>query len=203
MSIQRFDLLRSWLAEDCPALDKSLLVPMVAEIGTALLLAVGEDPQREGLQETPHRWARWWQEFTNYNPGNTDTTFESIEADQMIVVKGIKVWSLCEHHLLPFWCEIAIGYISKERVLGLSKFARIAQKHSHRLQIQEALVRDIAIDVSSLALTDDVAVLAAGEHLCMQMRGIRSEGVLISSYMGGSFRSEQAVRAEFLSLIKK
>ena len=170
-------------------------------ICTSLLETIGEDPKREGLLLTPTRWAKWWMEFINYNPGNTETTFESISTDQMIIVKGMKVWSICEHHLLPFWTEISIGYITKDKVLGLSKFARISHQYAHRLQIQEGLVRDIAEEVSRLTQTEDVAVLGSGEHLCMQMRGIRSEGVMVSSYMGGGFRTEHAMRSEFLSLV--
>ena len=106
------------------------------QIGHDLLLAIGEDPSREGLVRTPHRWASWWQEFIEYDAGNTDVTFEMVRTDQMVVVSGIKIWSLREHHLLPFWCEVAIGYIADGKVLGLSKFARIAHMASHRLQIQ-------------------------------------------------------------------
>ena len=168
-----------------------------------LLETIGEDVTREGLLLTPARWAKWWVEFVNYNPGNTETTFESISADQMIIVKGMKVWSICEHHLLPFWANVSIGYITKDKVLGLSKFARISHKYAHKLQLQEGLVKDIADEVSRLTQTDDVAVLALGEHLCMQMRGIRSEGTMVSSYMGGGFRMDPAVRSEFLSLVNQ
>ena len=172
-------------------------------ICTTLLELIGEDVTREGLLLTPTRWAKWWMEFINYNPGNTETTFESISTDQMIIVKGVKIWTLCEHHLLPFWVNISIGYITKEKVLGLSKFARISHQCAHRLQIQEGLVRDIADEISRLAQTDDVAVIGIGEHLCMQMRGIRSEGTMVSSYMGGGFRTNPAVRSEFLSLVSQ
>src|SRR3990172_1122507 len=149
-----------WLNEGMPDLGSDYRRDSIMEgIGLALLSAIGEDVNREGLIQTPHRWAKWWLEFMQYDPGNTDTTFEAIETDQMVVVKGIKVWSLCEHHLLPFWCNLSIGYICKDKVLGLSKFARIANKHAHRLQIQEGLVRDIAQEVTHLAQTEDVAVL--------------------------------------------
>ena len=172
-------------------------------ICTTLLKTIGEDVTRDGLILTPTRWAKWWMEFINYNPGNTETTFESISTDQMIIVKGIKVWSICEHHLLPFRADISIGYITKDKVLGLSKFARISHQYAHKLQLQEGLVKEIADEISRLAQTDDVAVLALGEHLCMQMRGIRSEGTMVSSYMGGGFRTNHAVRSEFLSLVNQ
>ena len=106
-----------------------------------LLRSIGEDPDREGLKETPARFARFWDEFMNHQPGNTGTTFEPVTVDQVVVVSGIRVYSLCEHHLIPFWVDLTIGYIATNRVLGLSKFARIAHQFAHRLQIQERLVQ--------------------------------------------------------------
>jgi GTP cyclohydrolase I len=169
-------------------------------IGYELLLALGEDPTRPGLRETPHRFAAAWQEFMEYDPGTIDTTFESVTTDQMVVVSGMRVWSMCEHHLLPFWCDIAIGYIADEKVLGLSKFARIAHSCAHRLQLQERLCQQIADAVEQIAGTDNVAVLARGEHLCMVSRGIRTEGLMTSSIMRGVFREKSEARMEFLSL---
>jgi GTP cyclohydrolase I len=113
----------------------------------------------------------------------------------------MRVTSLCEHHLLPFWCDVAIGYIPREKVLGLSKFARIAHKFAHRLQLQERLGQQIADEVSRITGTPDVAVVLKGEHLCMTARGIRTPGVMISSIMRGAFRSESEARLEFLRLI--
>lgn len=165
-----------------------------------LLIAIGEDPQREGLRNTPKRVARFWKEFIEYDPGNHVTVFESIKVDQMVAVSDMRVWSLCEHHLLPFWCDVSIGYIANDKVLGLSKFGRIVKKHSHRLQIQERLVQDIAADVMRIVGTENVAVLAKGEHLCMTMRGIELPAIMSSSSINGSFRNAE-VRAEFLSLI--
>lgn len=171
-------------------------------IGRQLLEALGEDPAREELAETPRRWAQFWQEFIAYEPGQVDTTFSAAESGQMVVVSGIKVWSVCEHHLLPFWCEIAIGYLSGDRVLGLSKFARIAQQHAHRPQVQERLVRDIADDVMRLTGSEDVAVMARGEHLCMLMRGVRTHGMMSSTTLRGRFYDEPLLRAEFLALAR-
>jgi GTP cyclohydrolase I len=174
----------------------------VEEIIKALLYALGENPMREGLKDTPRRVAKFYQEFMEYSPGNTGTTFEPIQVDQMVIVKKIPIYSLCEHHLLPFHCEVSIGYITKDKVLGLSKFARIAQQYAHRLQLQERLAFDIATEVKNLVETDDVAVYAEGEHLCMQMRGIKSPGKMVTSIMWGCFRDEASARQEFLSLIK-
>jgi len=167
-----------------------------------ILLAIGEDPNREGLQGTPDRVARFWEEFIEYDPGKVDVTFESVQVDQMVVVKGIRVYSLCEHHLLPFWCDISIGYITRDKVLGLSKLARIAHKHAHKLQIQERLVVNIANEVERLANTKDVAVLAEGVHMCMLMRGIRTPATLVTSATRGVFRDLPASRAEFLDLVR-
>lgn len=171
-------------------------------LGRELLLAIGEDPDRGGLQETPRRFADWWREFIDYDPGKVETIFSSVEADQMIVVTGIKVWSLCEHHLLPFWCNISVGYIPEGYLLGLSKFARIAHKYAHSLQVQERLVQQIADEVVRQAKTESVAVLAIGEHLCQTIRGIKTPGMMKSSVMRGSFRQYSEVRAEFLSMVE-
>lgn len=172
-------------------------------LGRELLLAIGEDPQRPGLVDTPRRWANWWREFVEYDPGSTNTTFETEVVDQLVAVSGIRVWSLCEHHLLPFWCDITIGYISSGRVLGLSKFGRIAHNRAHSLQIQERLVHEIADDVELLTGSPDIAVLATGEHLCMTMRGIKTPSLMRSSIMRGVFRTDNAARAELLSLAQK
>lgn len=166
-----------------------------------LLLTIGEDPDRPGLQETPRRWADMWQEFIEYQPGNTETVFESVSTDQMVIVSGMRVWSLCEHHLIPFWCDVAIGYIASDRVLGLSKFGRIAHKHAHRLQLQERLAHNIADEICDVTGSPDVAVHLKGEHLCMTMRGIRTPAIMQSSVMRGVYLTKPEARAEFLSLI--
>lgn len=181
--------------------DLKVDVKRLESIGRDLLVAIGEDPTREGLKMTPNRFARWWKEFIDYDPGTIETTFafESFRTDQMVVCAGVPVFSLCEHHLLPFRCEISMAYIAAEHVLGLSKFTRIAHKYSHRLQVQERLVHQIADEITSITDARDVAVLARGEHLCMQMRGIKSDGVMSTSVMRGLFRSSDA-REEFLTL---
>lgn len=169
-------------------------------IGRELLLAIGEDPDREGLKDTPRRWAKWWIEFINHDPGNMDRAFTVERTDQLVAVTNIRVWSLCEHHLLPFWCDIAIGYITRDVVLGLSKFARIARNASHRLQLQERLVQQIAADVEEASGSPDVAVVAKGEHLCMIMRGVKSEAQVTTSVMNGRFRESAGLRTEFVGL---
>ncbi len=177
--------------------------PRLLALGRELLLAIGEDPDREGLQDTPRRWANWWREFIEYDPGTTETTFTSVATDQMVCVSGMRVWSLCEHHLLPMWCDVSIGYITGDKVLGLSKFARIAHKYAHRLQIQERLGEQIADEISCITGTQDVAVVLKGEHLCMSARGIRTPGVMTSSIMRGVFRTEYEKRMEFLQFVSR
>lgn len=173
----------------------------IESIARQLLVAIGEDPTRPGLIDTPRRFAKWWDEFINYDPGNTNTVFESVTTDQMVVVSGIRVWSICEHHLLPFWCNISIGYIATDKVLGLSKFVRICEKYAHRLQIQERLIHEISNEVSRITETDDVAVYSSGKHLCMMMRGVKSDGLMKTSILKGRFREYSKVRDEFFSII--
>lgn len=179
-----------------------LSLQRIADLYRQLLLLIGEDPDREGLKETPFRVARFWQEFIDYDPGNHETVFESVKVDQMVVVSGMRVYSLCEHHLLPFWCDIAIGYIADNKVIGLSKLGRIAKKHAHKLQVQERLVEQIAADVIKIVGTENVAVLAQGEHSCMTMRGVQMPAIMTSSSINGSFMKPE-VRAEFMSLVGK
>lgn len=168
-----------------------------------LLSALGENPDRPGLRDTPRRVADAWREFIDYDPGKLDTTFTKNGTDQMVVISGMRVWSMCEHHLLPFWCDVSVGYIASDSLLGLSKFGRIAHACAHRLQLQEQMVEQIADLVMQLGKLSDVAVFASGEHLCMTMRGIRTPSRMSSSVMRGAFRADPATRAEFLSLVAK
>ncbi len=176
--------------------------PRLLALGRELLLAIGEDPDREGLPETPRRWADAWREFIEYDPGTTETTFASVASDQLVCVSGIRVASLSEHHLLSFWCDVSIGYIPNGKVLGLSKFARIAHQFAHRLQLQERLGEQIADEISRITGTQNVAVVLKGEHYCMAARGIRSPARMTSSVMRGVFRTESQIRMEFLRLIE-
>jgi GTP cyclohydrolase IA len=181
---------------------KQVDYPRLLALGRELLIAIGEDPDREGLQETPRRWADFWREFMEYDPGTTEKTFSSVVADQMVCVSGLRVSSLCEHHLLPFWSDVSIGYIPDEKVLGLSKFARIAHQFAHRLQLQERLGQQIADEIIRITGTQNVVVVLKGEHLCMTARGIRTPGRMTSSVMRGIFRTQSEMRMEFLRLIE-
>lgn len=168
-------------------------------IGNDLLDALGVE-RTASIKDTPKRWAKWWDEFLSYSDERTETTFTVEHVDQLVVVSGVRVWSLCEHHLLPFYCDVAMGYITNERVLGLSKFARIAHLYAHRLSVQERLVTQIAEHLERVTGSQDIGVVATGEHLCMTMRGIQTPAKMTSSALRGRFRDDAAARAEFLRL---
>lgn len=159
------------------------------------------DPQ---MKDTPGRWARWWLEFCGYTDENCATTFPVSQVDQIVAVTDIHTWSLCAHHLLPFSSVVSIGYVAEDKVLGLSKFARIAQLEAHRPTSQEELVTHIADHVQEVTGSEDVAVSATGLHLCMAMRGIREDHArMTSSVTRGVFRNDPAARSEWFSLLER
>jgi GTP cyclohydrolase I len=175
---------------------------MLMQAARDILYAIGEDLDREGLKDTPRRFADAWREFIDFKPGILSTHFARVETDQMVVVSGMETYSLCEHHLLPFRVRLAVGYIPKDKLLGLSKFGRIVEYAAHRLQLQERLTRNVADLVVELTKTDDVAVVARGTHSCMAMRGVRMEAEMTTSVMLGHFRQLPEARAEFLELAR-
>ncbi|MGW8552647.1 GTP cyclohydrolase I [Streptomyces tubercidicus] len=186
------------LSEDLPLLGEQGKDPLEA-VARQLLVEIGEDPEREGLRDTPARYARWWREFTQYDPGSVDTLFETTASGNLVGVSGISVWSLCEHHLLPFSCRFTIGYLPQQKMLGLSKFARIAHQHAHKLQSQEQLSQQIADEVERLTGSPDVAVIGRGEHLCMAMRGIRTPATMTTAVWRGALK-DSALRSELIAL---
>lgn len=150
----------------------------VAELTRELLLALGEDPDRDGLKDTPRRVADWWAEFLDHDPGRLDTAFaQEGQYGDFVLLTGIEAWSICEHHLLPFRLDVSIAYVPDTAVLGLSKLVRHLQTHTHALQLQERITNDVAHDIAKSASTDDVAVYTIGEHLCMSMRGVKATSV--------------------------
>lgn len=177
----------------------------VAELYRQLLIELGEDPGREGLRGTPGRVAAWWSEFLDYDPGATAAVFEYEPSggSHLIVVGGITVWSLCEHHLLPMRLAVAIGYLPSGQVLGLSKFSRLAHAHAHRLQLQERFTDGIAQDVISATGSGDVGVVTEGEHLCMSMRGVREQqSRTTSTRLAGRLYDEPALASRLLTLAR-
>lgn len=170
-----------------------------------ILKALGYDLSDENLIDTPRRVARYLQEFlVDYQSGNMETHFDSVIVDQMVMVKEIPFWSLCQHHVLPFRGTCSIAYMTGSKVLGLSKIPRVVQKHAHKLQLQEKLAHDIADDLEKLLIDSaGVAVIIEAEHSCMQLRGIRSEGGMTTSVLRGDFREDQSVRYEFFNLLNR
>ena len=169
-------------------------------LGGELLETLGYDPGEERFLETPRRWAEWWGEITDPGSGSNDTKFEVVTAGQMVLVSGLHVWSICEHHLLPFVANVAIGYLPQGKVLGLSKFARSATAIARRLQLQERMTRELADEVGRTTGSDDVAVLVRARHLCVEARGVRTPALATSFATAGRFQTDPALRSEFLLL---
>ncbi|MEU3355152.1 GTP cyclohydrolase I [Streptomyces sp. NPDC037389] len=174
----------------------------VAGLIAQLLVELGEDPDREGLAGTPQRVAGWWDAFLSPDGAATATCFtESHLSGQLVVVGGMSVWSLCEHHLLPMNLQVSAGYVPVGEVVGLSKFGRIAQRHAGRLQVQERFTRQVAEEIAGVIGSDNVAVAVRGTHLCMSMRGVRMEAARTSSLQaGGRFASDSVLSQQFLAL---
>ncbi|KAL5527571.1 hypothetical protein ACEPAG_6372 [Sanghuangporus baumii] len=171
-----------------------------------LLECIGEDPDRDGLKRTPERYAQALMWMTRgYEERLTDVINDAIfpeDHDEMVIVRDIDIFSLCEHHLVPFTGKVSIAYIPRKLVLGLSKLARIAETFSRRLQVQERLTKQIAIAVEEAIKPRGVAVVMEATHLCMTMRGVQKPGsATITSCMLGCFRTQQKTREEFLTLM--
>lgn len=170
-----------------------------------LLRGIGEDPLREGLIETPSRVEKALHQLTAGYHEDIDGHFKTFEAetvDQVVLLKDIPYYSLCEHHMLPFWGKISIAYIPDKRIIGLSKLARVANAYARRLQVQERLTQQIADKIQEKLNPKGVAVLVQGEHLCMRMRGIEREGMMKTSVLLGKFRTDGKAREEFYSLLR-
>lgn len=177
----------------------------LARIYTELLAVLDPEPTRPGLKDTPERCARLWEEFLDHDPGRYDTRFdlEPQTSGDLTVVSGITVWSYCEHHIVPFVSEVAIGYLPDGHILGLSKFGRIAEMAASHLQVQEMLVAEIADWVVKVVESDDVAVVARGIHLCAWMRGVRKQLILQNAALRGKFHDQVALRSEFYALVEQ
>jgi GTP cyclohydrolase IA len=170
-----------------------------------LLGELGEDPAREGLVDTPERVARSMRHLTEgYGMDATDAIGDALfeqEYDEMVLVKDIQFYSLCEHHLLPFFGVAHVAYQPDGRVVGLSKIPRVVDVFAHRLQLQERMTRQIAEGLERVTRPHGVAVVVEGRHLCMEMRGVEKVGgQTVTSCMLGCFRDDARTRAEFLNL---
>ena len=173
-----------------------------------ILLSLGEDPEREGLKKTPERVKRSLEYLTRGYSQDLDKVINGaifeVESQDMVIVRDIEFYSMCEHHMLPFFGKCAIGYIPRGKIFGVSKLARIVDMYARRLQIQERLSNQIARAIFDTIQPEGVGVVMEAQHLCMLMRGVQKQNsVMVTSAMLGSFRSHQATRMEFLKLIEK
>jgi len=173
-----------------------------------LLIDLGEDPRREGLKETPQRAWKALRALTNgYQQDLASSVNGAIfqsNMDEMVIVKDLELYSLCEHHLLPFFGKCHIAYLPDGKILGLSKFARIVDMYARRLQVQENLTQQIAHAILAVTQAKGVAVILEAQHLCMMMRGVEKQNSrMTTSVMLGLFRTNDRTRAEFLNLIAR
>jgi GTP cyclohydrolase IA len=180
----------------------------VASLVRKMIALIGEDPEREGLKKTPERYEKALKFLTSGYHQNVDhllngATF-SVCYDEMVVVKDIEFFSLCEHHLLPFFGKAHVAYLPSKKVIGLSKVARLVNMYARRLQIQERLTSQIARALEEKIAPQGVGVIIEARHLCMQMRGVEKQhGQAVTSAMLGAFRENKQTRDEFLALVGK
>ncbi len=180
--------------------------PAVEQAVVTILNEIGEDPEREGLLRTPLRVARMYDELTagyRVNPAAlvNDAIF-TVDYDEMVVVRDIHFYSLCEHHMLPFYGRVHVAYVPKGKVIGLSKIPRIIEMFARRLQVQERMTVEIADFIEQVLSPKGVGVVAEGVHMCSVMRGVRKETAsMVTSAMRGAFKADPKTRSEFLALI--
>ena len=187
--------------------EKPLDVKRIACHVREIIKLVGEDPNREGLRKTPERYEKALKFLTSGYLQNAENILNgatfSVAYDEMVVVKDIEFFSLCEHHLLPFFGKCHVAYLPNKRVIGLSKVARLVNMFARRLQIQERLTSQIAAAIQEKISPEGVGVIIEARHLCMQMRGVEKQhGQAVTSAMLGGFRHNKQTRDEFLSLVR-
>jgi GTP cyclohydrolase I len=190
--------------------ESNLQVPRetIADLVRRMIALLGEDPNREGLRKTPERYEKALKFLTSGYHQNLESVLNgatfSVHYDEMVVVKDIEFFSLCEHHLLPFFGKAHVAYLPSKKVLGLSKIARLVNMFARRLQIQERMTSQIADAISGKISPEGVGVIIEARHLCMQMRGVEKQhGQAVTSAMLGSFRHNKQTRDEFLSLVRQ
>ena len=193
--------------EDAGGSGKPADLEVIQSLVTEMLLALGEEPSRNGLLKTPERVAKALAFMTQGYQRDIDHLLNGalfpIEYDEMVIVKDIDFFSMCEHHLLPFFGRVHVGYLPNKKVVGLSKIPRIVDTFSRRLQVQERLTVQIADTLSNKLNAHGVGVVVEARHLCMMMRGVEKQNtVAVTSSMLGAFRSQSQTRLEFLRLIR-
>ncbi len=171
-----------------------------------MLVEIGEDPERQGLKNTPERISKMYEELTSgYRISPEEVINDAIfdeKYDEMVVVKDVEFYSLCEHHMLPFFGKCHVAYVPKGKIIGISKIPRIIEVYSRRLQVQERMTVNIADFLNKALKPHGVAVVAEAYHLCMAMRGVRkARANMLTSSMYGVFKKDERTRVEFLSLI--
>jgi len=180
----------------------------IMDLTKELLKEMGENPEREGLQKTPLRVAKAWEFFSRgYNQNLEDIVNNAIfeeNTKDMVIIRDVEFFSICEHHLLPFFGKGHIGYIPRGKIIGLSKIPRIIDMYCRRLQVQERLTREVASAVKNVLNPVGVAVVMEGQHMCMQMRGVEKQNSLATtSTMLGKFRESARTRSEFMALVNR
>lgn len=181
--------------------------PRLEELVRAQLFEIGEDPDRAGLQRTPLRVAKALDFLTSGYTTSldevvNDAIFDAEGAEEMVVVRDVEFYSMCEHHMLPFFGKATVAYLPRGKIIGLSKIARIVDVYARRLQVQERLTNQVADALSGILNPYGVGVVMEGKHLCMMMRGVqKQESNMVTSSMRGTFRSDARTRSEFLSLV--
>ena len=173
----------------------------VKKLVRELIIEVGEDPTREGLRETPERIANMYKEIFGGYDSDSELSVQFSEDSDVVIARDIQFYSMCEHHMLPFFGKIHIAYSPNGRVFGISKLVRLVEKYSKRLQIQERLTKNIADELHSQGV-NGVVVLADAEHLCMKMRGVKNDATLSSSAFRGIYENKEE-KAGIMSLIRK
>jgi GTP cyclohydrolase I len=179
----------------------------IAPLIRGVLDAIGEDPNREGLQRTPERVEKalrfLTQGYTADVSAIVNGAIYEVKYDEMVIVKDIEFFSMCEHHMLPFYGKVHIAYLARNKVIGLSKLPRLVDVFARRLQIQERMTQQIAETIQDLLDPLGVAIIAEAQHFCMMMRGVEKQhSGTVTSAMLGAFRSNKETRDEFLALIK-
>ncbi|MDJ0497067.1 MAG: GTP cyclohydrolase I FolE [Acidimicrobiia bacterium] len=182
--------------------------PQLEALVRSQLLEIGENPEREGLVRTPLRVAKAMDFLTNgyatsLNDVVNNAVFDAEDADEMVLVKDIEFYSMCEHHMLPFFGKAAVAYIPQGKIIGLSKVARVVDLYARRLQVQERLTNQVADAIVGILDPLGVGVVMEGQHLCMMMRGVqKQDSSTVTSAMRGTFKRDPRTRSEFIDLVR-